>query len=335
MTPLNMKFPTLMAQLFYGNSKIKNEIGFLDIKPSDGMINVENFERIRISAAAYDCMPYKSFSDYLKIINGYFENAAKHHSSLLILPQLFGLSCVTIPWKGKKIIHNILSEEFTDIYLKDYISTMGKWNMNFYINCFSNFAKKYNMFVQPGSILFFENDKIYNRSFMFDNNGFIIGHQDKLFPNQHELNMGVSAGDTINIMKTPLGNFAILNGRDSTGFEVAKISKELGADIIISSCIKNDNISPELHAESVKWRCEEQNTYGIIPCSKYEKDNSIIFIAPYSLTENMDGILALENENNIKSYTFNYKKINANFNSYTSDKNYQFYQKYFNEIYNK
>ncbi len=331
-----MKFSSFLAQTFYSSSKIANEIDFLDIKYSDGLLNAEKFKRIRLSATAYDCMPYKSLSDFLGVINNYFETAAKSHSAILIFPQLFGLYCATFPWKGKKIVNNLMSEEFTDIYLNDYIATMGKWNADIYVSCFSNFAKKYNMYVQPGSILFYENNKIYNRSYIFDNNGFIIGHQDKLFLNTYEKNMGLSQGEDINVIKTPLGNFAILNGNDCLGYEAAKIAKELGANVIISSCTEKDNITSHLHTEAVKWRCTEQNIYGIIPCYRKENDNQpISFIAPVDLTKNLDGILTSECENITKSYTLNYKKLESNFNSYTSDRNYPLYQKYFNEIYNK
>ena len=330
-----MNFSWLMANIICSGQKAKTEIGYMDIKPSKGLLEAKQFERIFVSACAYDCMAYKSFSDYLKKINAYFEVAAKEHSSMIVFPQLFGVSCATFTANGKKIIANMFSENFTDLYLKDYIKSMGKWNINFYTGFFSALAKKYNMYVQPGSVLFYENGKIYNRSYMFDNNGFLVNHQDKLFPSIYEKNMGISAGNTINIMETDIGNFAILNGADSFSYEPAKIAKELGADAIISSCIDKDNLNPILHRKTVQWRCSEQNLFGIIPCSRKisTEESPISFVAPTGITEDLTGLLSTEPTEIIKTQRLNFIKLKKYFNSYTSDRNYPLYQKYFDNIY--
>lgn len=336
MSDFNMKLSNFSTILKGNPQKAASEIELLDNNPSAGVVNAEKHGRIRLSAAKISGNFFKSTSDFINRTDELFKTARDNNSAMLILPEFFSLMTIPIAIGGKKIFSAICDrdEPMDEDYFKEYMLSLGQWNCEFYLNTFGAFARKYNMYVQPGSVFVADGGKFFNRSYFFDNKGKVIGAQDKIFLTDFEKNLGISQGYHIHVVKTPMGTFTVLNDDDCMSSECAKVAKEMGANIIISTCISPDEETKNMHTEHLKWRCQEQNMFGIETC--YSMPNTRTkcrFLAPYLLTENSAGILAETDKIGTKSYSISHAKLENNFDPCASDRNPYLYRKYFQEIY--
>ncbi|MEG1151473.1 MAG: nitrilase-related carbon-nitrogen hydrolase [Oscillospiraceae bacterium] len=336
MSDFNLKFASLAAPVNTNIKKAIDEIDMLEIKPSEGPQNAKNHNRFRISTVKLKKQPFNSIKSYIAYIDSYMKTAKENNCALIAFPELCSLLPLSITIGGDKVLKKLSTFDLPNLdeYFNQYIRSLGQWSYELYINVFRTFAKAYNMVIVAGSAFVMENGKYYNRSFVFDENGEIIGTQDKLFLSEYEKRLGLSVGTQINIIETCVGNLTILNDYDCFFFETAKIAKNLGANMIFSSQIsRNSKIHSKCH-ESLIWRCEEQNLYGIESSYELELINTqCSFIAPAVLTKNQMGILSSSNDYKTITYLLNFDKLNNKFDPYTSDRNQYFYKNYNHCVY--
>lgn len=335
MSDINLKLAALSAGIKLNSSRAINEIKMLDIVPSTGYKNATIHNRIRISSTKLEKKTFKNMKEYLQYLNFYLNAAKENGSALIVFPQLCYLFPLTITSGGDAILKNITDIDFKNLkdYLINFEATIGQSLYEFYLNVFRTFAKEYQMAIAAGSAIVFENGKYYNRSFMFNENGDIIGTQDKLFLTEYEKRLGLTCGGEINVIKTSVGNISILNDNDCLFFETAKIAKQQGADIILSSHFSQNQRMNEKFHEALIWRCDEQSIYGIE--SSYKIDNiktQASLIAPSKLTKDMSGVLSFGEAANSHTFSLNLSKLNQ-FDSYSSDKNQTLYKDYSKFVY--
>jgi predicted amidohydrolase len=146
--------------------------------------------------------------------------------------------------KNKGADITILPEMFNCPYENEkFIQYCESQDNSISLDLISNIAKELNIHVLVGSIpeLVVSNNKIYNTSFFFDDNGVLLGFhrklhlfdidvKDKIYFKESDT---ISAGDEITVIDTKLGKFAIAICFDMRFPELSRIMALKGSEILI------------------------------------------------------------------------------------------------------
>lgn len=140
----------------------------------------------------------------------------------------------------------------------------------------SKLAKEKQTYILAGSLFYFENGKYYNRSFLFDRNGSIIGYYSKikLFKGLNE-HLVFTAGNEFGIFDIEFGKVGIMICYDLRFPEIARKLTFLGAKVIF---IPSE--WPLVRIENYKnlsiSRATENQLF-VVSVNRYGKENGIMF----------------------------------------------------------
>lgn len=147
------------------------------------------------------------------------ERAAKYGAKLIVFPEYFITECPSI-----HRTHDELQKTAEEIPGGPIITEFCKK------------AKELEAYIVAGTILEKEKDKIYNTSVLVGPNGEVIGKQRKTHPenhaSKHEVGLGITPADELNVFDTELGKISILVDVDANVPEIPRIYSLRGADII-------------------------------------------------------------------------------------------------------
>ncbi|MDI6600313.1 MAG: nitrilase-related carbon-nitrogen hydrolase [Thermoanaerobacteraceae bacterium] len=196
-----------------------------------GITGFDRHGRLIAAAAQVEFKLHKSPVEYFEHMRGLAEKAAIQGASIMAYPEnihlpLFGL----IPGIEKQF-----AEESPDTGNDERASLMllGPYVKNIYLEVFSSIAKLYGMYVMGGSITVPEDGELYNIAYLFGPDGSLIGTQRKLHLTPEEENIGVKAGDTLNVFELPFGRVALPVCMDATYYETFEIARMKGVDIVL------------------------------------------------------------------------------------------------------
>ncbi|MEG0273384.1 MAG: nitrilase-related carbon-nitrogen hydrolase [Hydrogenoanaerobacterium sp.] len=278
--------------------KIVKAIDRLEIERSDNLSFIDP-AAVKISAIPLRLRTYRKLDDFIEHLSEKMSIAVKKGAQLVCFPELVGLIPLTMLPKYDKMLSDYKScgsndrGPFTNDILYEYFDFLQE----VYFTTFSELACQYGVFVQAGSIYVFEGEQLFNRAYLFDPDGDVIGAQDKTHLTEDEVQIGVTPGNKLSLMQTMLGNFCISIGQDNCYFEIYRIAKGLGAQFMLCPTCNINFGCRHPNLADVYLRVQETALYGI----KSSMSGDILqrrfggvcgVYAPASISPERQGVLA-------------------------------------------
>lgn len=201
-----------------------------------------------VQLAMEQCWTENSF---YKFIEPYVKEAKDKGADVVVFPEdlNFCLAWVKESKSVENIKNNITFEEkslknkfeaFIDwLIIKLHLREMGEWVSQFKISriihrVFYYLSLKYSIVIVAGSIYVRKMDGIYAVSYIFENNGKIVGEIEKHKLVSIEESWGVKPGRTNRPVKTSAGNIGVCICYDLDDSEFIKTLVENGSDYIVA-----------------------------------------------------------------------------------------------------
>lgn len=206
---------------------------------------------------------------------------------------------------------------------------------------FSELSKGFGIYIMAGSIMVYENGKLYNRAYLFGPEGEIVGVQDKLHLLEYEKPLGICVGEELKVFETLIGRVAFPVCMDATYFETFKILKSKGAEIVIIPIANIEKYNYHLALRGIWPRVQESGLYGLKSALVGDlygigfTGRAGIF-APLGVTLNRSGVIVESNsfnEEEIICESIDLTLLKDYYSPYFSDRNPELYRKYFPYVY--
>ncbi|MBC8570688.1 nitrilase-related carbon-nitrogen hydrolase [Zongyangia hominis] len=280
--------------------KLLELIDNLEITPSGNMARFSP-QDIRVSAVSMTVKPYQSLFDYIADMNAYIQKAREEGAQLVVFPEYAGMLILSALPVWHKFQKEVLSagdlEEGLGRAL-DMMEELSEAVSEVYLTVFSELARLHDLYILSGSILTREEDRLYNRAYLFDHFGYLAATQDKIFLSALEQRMGLSCGKETVVADTEIGKLAILIGADANYFEVADIAVKKGAQILLGCDLSMGPFNPYSAQVGMEMRVQETGVFGVksvllgeLPFDVKLYAKSGIY-APFSCTSDLSGVLA-------------------------------------------
>ncbi|HAN43848.1 MAG TPA: hypothetical protein DCP97_00510 [Ruminococcaceae bacterium] len=316
--------------------KIEKEIRRLQIQPS-GLITYMSKNNVKVACIQLKMRPYYTIASFINDMNSYIKEAVSSGAHIVCLPEYTGMLIYPIISAFNKLILKKRSTAEQNIEkLRRILFANGSQMFDIFSCIFINFAIEYGIYIMPGSAVFCDGKKLYNRSVLIDYIGEIVCVQDKLALSEIETELGFAAGDTLETAATKFGKCSILIGDDERYFEFFKIAKESGADIVfVPSCttkfIASDNAQFRANDSGLYvakaamlgkvWDITIKGVSGIYsPCGIINKQTAVLSRAQSS---NSEVVIA----------AVNMEKLNDCYDVYRFDTNESFNKNQFGMLY--
>ena len=185
-------------------------------KISSAIVPKQQARRIRVCAAQYHMRPIKGWEELEDSVEFFVDASDAYHCHFLLLPEYLAyqlFSCM----KGMDMTRMV----------EELVSLSDR-----YIEMFSRFSKKYNLFIIGGSHPITRDGKLYNIAHLFTPSGNVYT-QDKLHITPAErAEWHIEPGEKIRIFHTPLARIAIQVCYDIEFPEVSRLLTLAGAEVI-------------------------------------------------------------------------------------------------------
>ncbi len=171
---------------------------------------------VRICVVQYMMRRVASFEEFAKQCEFFTDVASDYKSDFIVFPELFTTQLLSLVRAKRPGLAARKLSEYTPKYL----------------DLFNDLAVKYNVNIIGGSQFTFEEDNLYNVSYLFRRNG-VIGRQYKIHATPNERKWwGVSPGSRVEVFDTDRGKISILICYDIEFPELARVATAKGANII-------------------------------------------------------------------------------------------------------
>ncbi|MBE7507519.1 MAG: bifunctional GNAT family N-acetyltransferase/carbon-nitrogen hydrolase family protein [Planctomycetia bacterium] len=171
---------------------------------------------VRICVVQYMMRRITSFEEFAKQCEFFTDVASDYKSDFIVFPELFTTQLLSLIRAKRPGLAARKLSEYTPKYL----------------DLFNDLAVKYNVNIIGGSQFTFEEDNLYNVSYLFRRNG-VIGRQYKIHATPNERKWwGISAGSRVEVFDTDRGKISILICYDIEFPELARVATAKGANII-------------------------------------------------------------------------------------------------------
>lgn len=192
--------------------------------------------KLKIATAQYPITEHETFKDWQIHTEKWVRNAAEKGAELLLFPEYGSMELVSL--FSQTIRQDIRLQVFEiNFLLDDFCDT------------FAQLAQKYQVIIVAPSFPVFENNKIYNRVFVFSPEA-KIAYQDKFFMTRFENEeWGISsAPKQLTVFQAPWGNFGIQICYDVEFPLGSQILCSNGVDLILApSCTETIRGATRVH----------------------------------------------------------------------------------------
>ncbi|RPF43184.1 putative amidohydrolase [Hydrogenoanaerobacterium saccharovorans] len=214
--------------------KIIKVIDRLDINRSENL-SFTDPAAVKVAAIPVKLRPYKKLDDYVEHLSEKMALAVEGGAQMVCFPELIGFAPLSIVPKYDRIVsdYKLCESGERGNFTNDVLYTYYDFLQEVYFTTFSELACQYGVYVLAGSIYLFDGDNLYNRSYLFDPDGDVLGYQNKTHLAEDEVQIGVTPGNTLTLFDTKIGKFCVSIGQDSCYFEVYRIAKGLGAQVML------------------------------------------------------------------------------------------------------
>lgn len=179
-------------------------------------------KRTRVASLQYLMRPVASFDEFREQVAALVATAADYKSRLIVFPEYFTCQLLTLD-----DVHRPISEQ-----VRRLAEQLPR-----YSELFAGLARRYRVHIVGGSIPVAENDKVYNRAFVFSPTG-EVGTQGKLHMTRWENEeWEVSPSERLRVFETDWGRFAVNICYDVEFPEIARVAARKGAEVlVVPSC---------------------------------------------------------------------------------------------------
>ena len=326
-------------------SKITSYLADNNIIKSDNLALIDK-KNIRVAAVQEKVSVMKNLRAYVDNMHRLTKACIDKGAQLVTFPEENGLlSLGMLPFAETilKVSSNNKSNSSKDggYDIKKIFYYLSPFLKEIFETLFSQLSKGFGVYIMPGSIMLYENGKLYNRAYLFGPNGEIVGVQDKLHLLEHEKPLGICVGEELKVFETLLGRVAFPVCMDATYFETFKILKNMGAEIVIIPIANIEEYNYYLALRGIWPRVQESGLYGIKSALVGDlygigfTGRAGIF-SPIDITSNGSGIIAESksyNEEEIICESIDLTLLKDYYSPYFSDSNPELYKKYFPFVY--
>ncbi len=273
---------------------------------------------------------------------------------------------------NKADIDEILSEIEDDISISEILAFVGPLIKKVSLLIFAELSRKYNLYIMAGSGLFPDSSQyfdkgdmteekknsniresrdvqesdsknVFNIAYLFGPDGKLVGRQKKNHLLPLEDKWGLKSGQEISVFTTKIGKLAFPICMDATYFETFQIASNKGAEIVMIPIANPDADYNYWTALRGIWgRVQESPVYGIKSAMVgnflgFELTGQAGIYAPIPLTANQDGIIAESDTHDCEEIIMaklNLKLLKEYRENSKIEKNKEFEEKYFPDIYN-
>jgi len=273
----------------------------LAIEPSDNL-RVVNSQSVWVAAVKLMLRYYATMGDYVADMNAYVSDAVNRRAQLVCFPAYTGLLPAGVQTRGWEAFAACLRPQANTgapdpARVTAALARLSDSLFDAYYNTMSALAGRHKVYIMAGSTLYFEENELRHRAFLFSHHGELVGTQDKLSLNSLELELQIESGSELKTFDTPLGPLSILIGEDNGYFELGRIAKSLGARILLNPTLYTGRYTSVESAMGVNMRAQESGVYAVQ--SPLVGDLGMGFslggpacvYAPYSLLRNKSGIV--------------------------------------------
>lgn len=224
---------------------------------------------VTVCALQVKAVVYQSVDDMVNDIDRYMRKASDGGAELICFPELFGILSLGLSFivRGalkllKRSSHSADGRDALDL---PALLEPFPFLYESYINLMARFACRYGVWLSCGTTFAVENGKIFNRHTLLSPQGAILGVGDKIHLTVDEMNLGITAGETLTVVPTPIGNIALTVCMDATYFETFRVAKALGADYALVPIGDMASFDPYLALRGAQSRVSETNLAAIKP----------------------------------------------------------------------
>ncbi|MEA5259196.1 carbon-nitrogen hydrolase family protein [Arcicella aquatica] len=208
---------------------------------------------VTIASAQYPITEHLTFEDWHKHTENWVLNAVQQHAQLLLFPEYGSMELVSI--FDKTIQEDIQQQVLALQTLKEA-----------FCKVFAELANKYQVIIVAPSFPVLENDKIFNRAFVFSARG-LVGFQDKFFMTRFENEeWGINAANPKNLtlFETEWGTFGIQICYDVEFALGSQMLAKAGASLILApSCTETIRGATRVHI-GARARALENQAYTVV-----------------------------------------------------------------------
>ena len=206
---------------------------------------------------------------------------------------------------------------------------------------FSELARSFGVYIMAGSVIIEDKGRLVNRAYLFGPEGEIVGTQDKTHLVELEMDLGLAAGERLQVFDTRLGKIAFPVCMDATYFETFKILKQQGAQIVVIPIANMEDYNYYLALRGIWPRVQESGLFGLKSALVGElygirfTGKAGIF-APLALTPARDGVIAEAasfDRSELVCASIDLTLLDSYADPYFSDQNPELYQKYLPDVY--
>lgn len=203
---------------------------------------------VRVATANYQMRAISSFDEFATQCEFFIDTAGDYHCDFLLFPELLTNQLLSLVPPGPAAEQARALDRFTEPY----------------IEYFHRAAIKYNINVIAGTHLTVEDGRLYNIAFLFHRDG-RIERQAKIHITPSEQRWwGVEPADQVRVFDTDVGRVGILICYDIEFPELARITTNLGANILFvpyNTDIRAAHIRVRTCAAA---RCIENHIYCVL-----------------------------------------------------------------------
>jgi predicted amidohydrolase len=214
-------------------------------------------------------LPFSYFStpqEFADHVRAPIELAAQNGAQIILLPHLtsfmlFGM--FDFDATPTDSLDQLAQRQ--NVSTAEWLNERAGYVFEFYLHLFQSLASRVETWLAPGTVLEPEGDALYPTAFLMNPAGEIVGRQRQMHRTAHEIEWGVSQGDTLRVFETELGDFGFVIGEDVHYPEVARALALNGADVLLHpTAQKAETLQRNVSTENDIWQDVQSNqTFGV------------------------------------------------------------------------
>ncbi len=326
-------------------AEIDKIIGRLDIEPADTLYTA-SAEAVNVAALQIMLKQYTTLAEYVIDMNLYVADAVNRRAQLVCFPAYAGLLPASLAPQFANVLDKLKVPDGAKIpessVIYETLSYFSDFIFEAYFHTMAALAARHNVYIMAGSSLYFEEEDLVHRAFLFSNTGELAGYQDKISLNDIESQLGIVPASEIRLFETPLGRLCILIGSDADYFETARIAKGLGAQMLLCPTAYSGEYNSITAALGLNMRVQEQKVYGVQSTLVGDTgfgmtlEGGTAVFAPNEMVKHKNGVISKcggRYEPDIVGAHLNLDRLTTIKNPYTQDINRDFMHKYVDRLY--
>ena len=324
--------------------EIEKIVEGLEISPADDLYAGES-DPVNVAALQVQLRRYSTLDSYIQNMSSYVSDAVNRRTQLVCFPALAGLLPTTCLPQSQRYLEELrvsTPAELDASKLHRALSQLSDYIFDVYFQTMSALAARHRVYIMAGSALYFEQDGLVHRAFLFNHRGELVGFQDKAGLTDLEAELGIAPASEIRVFETPVGPLSILIGSDADYFETAHIAKALGARILLCPSVFPGEYTPITSTLGLNMRVQETKLYGVQSCLVgdtglgFTVEGGCAVYAPNEMVKLKNGVVSKAGGSpgpDIICVPLNLDRLDQLRCPYTQDRNRDLMHKYIDRLY--